>query len=585
MPLRSAPAVGEHSPAALISAALLHNKLPPEEGFAIFDLDRDNKLSVQDVFQSCESIQLDIPEAAIRQFILDATGEGEFLDLQGWKQVLSAPDGLDAVLRARGITIPDTTAEAKLKREAEARQTAMNTIAAILIFNKLSAEDGYDTFDVDDDGQVSLSDLRSSVTALNLGISEEDSKSVFESLDTGKTGFIPKAAWGEAIAGASAEDTLRARGITIPDTTAEAKLKREAEEAKRKEEDKRKHEEQKCKREEALRKLAEMGFTDKSRNEVLLEQSHNDVAAVVDRLSQDALASSVLPPSVSTEIEDKFSGERLILGTSDKSDLKEALGLEDTREFAKLMPSMAKEWQQHGSTQDLDNWEYVVNGTARDERDIPLHVKQSFISGSYHGGKLVHEDYDAGHDGMDLDDFVNHPIAKLAGLKKHEVVAARLYTSDSYPRFNQPMRNGTSPHPFRVTMYVLDEMLRKMQKVEAKLDPEAYANTKILWRGMKDGRMDIEGFKRIGGVELAPMSTTSDRDVADSFACGRKGGLLFKYTTKGKSRGVLIDFLSLYPKEKEYLYAPLTFLTFDIHAEGGIYTENGVMIVPVEPQV
>jgi hypothetical protein len=102
--------------------------------------------------------------------------------------------------------------------------------------------------------------------------------------------------------------------------------------------------------------------------------------------------------------------------------LKEALVLGDTRELAKLMLdpmlSMAKEWQQHGSTQDLANWEYVVNGTARDEQDIPDHVKQTFISGNYHGGKLEQEDYDAGHDGMDLDDFMNHPIAKLAGLKQ-----------------------------------------------------------------------------------------------------------------------------------------------------------------------
>jgi hypothetical protein len=301
-------------------------------------------------------------------------------------------------------------------------------------------------------------------------------------------------------------------------------------------------------------------------------------------------ADGSIDPSVSKKIEDKFAFERLIMGTSDKSDLKEVLGLEDTREFAKLMLdpmlSMAREWQQHGSIQDLANWEYVVSGTARDERDIPLHVKQSFISGHYHGGTLEQEDYDAGHDGMDVDDFVNHDIAKLAGLKKHEVVAARLYTSNSYPCFNQPMRNGTSPHPFRVTMYVLDEMLRKMQKVEAKLTPEEYTKTKILWRGMKDRSLNIDEFKRIGGVELAPMSTTSDKDVATSYACGRKGGLLFKYTTKGKSRGVLIAFLSLYPREKEYLYAPLTFMTFDTNAEGGIYTdENGVMIVPVEPQV
>ena len=95
-------------------------------------------------------------------------------------------------------------------------------------------------------------------------------------------------------------------------------------------------------------------------------------------------------------------------------------------------------------------------------------------------------------------------------------------------------------------------------------------------------------FKIGGGVALAPMSTTSDKDVATSYACGRKGGLLFKYTTKGKSRGVLIAFLSLYPREKEYLYAPLTFMTFDTNAEGGILTcgaSSGVMIVPVEPQI
>ena len=41
---------------------------------------------------------------------------------------------------------------------------------------------------------------------------------------------------------------------------------------------------------EAMLKLAELGFTDTSRNAVLLEQLHNDVAAVLDRLIQDAPA-------------------------------------------------------------------------------------------------------------------------------------------------------------------------------------------------------------------------------------------------------------------------------------------------------
>ena len=36
--------------------------------------------------------------------------------------------------------------------------------------------------------------------------------------------------------------------------------------------------------------------------------------------------------------------------------------------------------------------------------------------------------------------------------------------------------------------------------------------------------------------------------------------LLFKLNTVALQRGVSIDFLSIYPKEKEYLYPPLTFL-------------------------
>ena len=39
-------------------------------------------------------------------------------------------------------------------------------------------------------------------------------------------------------------------------------------------------------------------------------------------------------------------------------------------------------------------------------------------------------------------------------------------------------------------------------------DPEGYARSMFLYRGMKDMEMDIDSFKRVGGAELAPMSTT-----------------------------------------------------------------------------
>ena len=77
--------------------------------------------------------------------------------------------------------------------------------------------------------------------------------------------------------------------------TEEAKRKAAAEEARKaaelkrqQEEDKRKQEEDERKQEAALNQLAEMGFTDRSGNKKLLEQSRNDVAAVIDRLSQGA---------------------------------------------------------------------------------------------------------------------------------------------------------------------------------------------------------------------------------------------------------------------------------------------------------
>jgi len=282
-----------------IAAILVYNELSPEDGYDAFDEDDDGKLSLSDLLSAVRDQGISEKDCKSVFESLDA-GKTGFIPKAAWVEVIAGASAED-VLRKRGLTIPDTTAEAKLKREPEkAKQTAINTIAAALVYNSLSPEDGYDAFDVDDDGKLSLSDLLSAVTQLKLEISEGDCKSVFENLDAGKTGFIPKAAWVEVIAGANVEDILKLRGVTITDTTAEeaklktkSKSKREAEEAIRMEKDERKQEEQKRKREEALRKLAEMGFSDKSRNEVLLEQTHNDVAAVVDRLTQDALHTAI----------------------------------------------------------------------------------------------------------------------------------------------------------------------------------------------------------------------------------------------------------------------------------------------------
>ena len=62
-----------------------------------------------------------------------------------------------------------------------------------------------------------------------------------------------------------------------------------------------------------------------------------------------------------------------------------------------------------------------------------------------------------------------------------------------------------------------------------------------------------ETFKSVGGTEMTVMSTTSDKEVAVKYAKS-ESALVFKYTTVGLTRGVKIQFLSLYPKEVEYVY-------------------------------
>eukprot|EP00961_Rhodomonas_salina_P080887 1087979-Rhodomonas_salina.1 len=76
------------------------------------------------------------------------------------------------------------------------------------------------------------------------------------------------------------------------------------------------------------------------------------------------------------------------------------------------------------------------------------------------------------------------------------------------------------------------------------------------------------------------MSTTTDKHVALKYA-GAESPLVFKYKTRGLGRGVSIRYLSVYPKEEEYLYPPLTFL----QPEGKPKIVRGVTVVTVTPQM
>ena len=105
--------------------------------------------------------------------------------------------------------------------------------------------------------------------------------------------------------------------------------------------------------------------------------------------------------------------------------------------------------------------------------------------------------------------------------------------------------------------------------------------TMVFWRGMKDLQI-TDDFFNTGGSEMACMSTTSSREVAEDFAQS-KSPLLFKFVSNSfMSHGADISFLSVYPGEKEVLYPPLTYLRPIKVSEETIST-TVYKIVEVEP--
>jgi hypothetical protein len=170
-----------------------------------------------------------------------------------------------------------------------------------------------------------------------------------------------------------------------------------------------------------------------------------------------------------------------------------------------------------------------------------------------------------GNSGKALGDFMKHPHA--GKLKQAHVLALRLYTSNSYPRINDPLRQGAKPHPFAATTYFIYDALRKLRSLRR---GEATAG-KTFWRGMSNMGVG-EGFLKQGGTEMACMSTTEDEGVARTFAKVRgahnvKPGdeqpnpLLLKVEAGNMyDCGADLQWLSMYPDEKEVLFPPLTYM-------------------------
>ena len=223
--------------------------------------------------------------------------------------------------------------------------------------------------------------------------------------------------------------------------------------------------------------------------------------------------------------------------------------------------------------------------------------------------------------GQSLEALVAHPHARMAKLRRHHVLALRLYTTSSYCRVNDPLRSvpPQRPHPFASTAYFTDQVrtcgsavqhsasraalhvrtpegpversshaafwspclqgIKLMRAVAASL-PDAHT-TRIFWRGMKDLGLTME-FLQQGGTEFACLSTSASKDVAVNFAVSELP-LIFKFETNDfTSRGADIAFLSVYPNEQEALYPPLTYLR-SVKVETEDVGGKAMLVATVQP--
>ena len=268
----------------------------------------------------------------------------------------------------------------------------------------------------------------------------------------------------------------------------------------------------------------------------------------------------------------KFSSGKFVLGQPKKAALgvNRILGGSDKELWSGMgrgLQAIRDEFMEHGTDEDRECFEYVVNGTAGSLAKTWPHA----------GGRVMDEfrspaDED-GRAGKPLSYFVNHPSALEAELLEEHVVCLRLYTTACYRSLNSPLRERAKaeesaglaasapmppPHPFKVTIAYLADGIKRLRAVGASRDDRH--ERRDFWRGMRNVEVPDE-FSVDGGTEYAPMSTSSDLSVALAYSNKSEKRLLFKVATNGFiERGADLRFLSAFPNEAEFLYPPLTYL-------------------------
>mmetsp|Transcript_24188 Transcript_24188/g.70892 ORF Transcript_24188/g.70892 Transcript_24188/m.70892 type:complete len:652 (-) Transcript_24188:3-1958(-) len=182
----------------------------------------------------------------------------------------------------------------------------------------------------------------------------------------------------------------------------------------------------------------------------------------------------------------------------------------------------------------------------------------------------------------------------MPAMIKEELIGARLYTGPMFQKYNCVMRGVGDGRPdwaqqlfqelcqgntYTTTIWVINSVIVKLGKLTV---PEKVYRG-VSGRGLPKSMQEKGSGSGVGGVDVAFLSTTVDREVAFCYAKGGSGtgfGLVFEIKQGIVDCGANLSWLSQYPYEREILFAPLTALeVVDARVEGRVY------VVEIRPTV
>jgi len=218
------------------------------------------------------------------------------------------------------------------------------------------------------------------------------------------------------------------------------------------------------------------------------------------------------------------------------------------------LAAIEKEFRLHGTDKDREWYDYIMHHAASEQECIPQGTR------------------DKGRGPVTLKYFADSREATIAHLNLAHVLALRLYTSPVFSSLNIPLRTYKcdaegkvlrppemqSPHNFPITVIYIREAILKLRAVEEKDGTQGL--TQIMWRGNRDLIVSDDCLSR-GGVETSITSTTLELKTAVQYSFSERP-VIFKIITRSfMERGAYLDWVSVFPAERECCFPPLTFFS------------------------